>query len=139
MRSETILEPDWGVAFGKVPEIELRVVSEKRKMLHVLGITHSNVRLGDTFRCVYKYQAHQVVQQDKRLHLADVVLRVKTITSFHNQLNRIPAHMTVGMELSGEYMDLLHFLHEECWHRGNGQFHQWADRVEKATKITLSR
>lgn len=139
MRSQTVLQPDWGVAFGRAPEIELRVVSERPGGLYILGITHSSVRLGDIFRGVYRYQPRQVVPQDTRLQLAKVMLRVKSIAAFHNQLNRIPAHNTVGIEATGDYMDLLHLLHEECWYDGDGQFHQWAEHVEQATKITLSR
>lgn len=139
MKPRTILEPDWSVAFGKAPEVELRFVEEQADSLYLLGITYSDIRVGDTFRSIFKYPPQALAGAETRTRLAGVVLRVKTITSFHNKLNRIPADMTVGLEVVGQYDDLFLLLSEDCWHYSNGQFHQWPDAVEAASKLTLAR
>lgn len=135
----THLEPDWSMDFGKVPEVEIRLVQTQHEGLYVLGITHSDVRVGDKFRGVYKYAPGHPMTHASRTSLMSVDLCVKTITSFHNRLNRIPAHMNVGLELAGDDTALLHLLHEECWTQSDNQYHQWAERVEDTVKLTLSR
>lgn len=135
----THLEPDWSLAFGTRPEIELRWVEERGDHLYVLGIVHSDISVGDKLTQVQHY-APQAVLADATPHtIAHVALRVKTITAFHNNLNRVPSDQTAGLILSGEWQGLTACLTQLGWQHQPGQYHQWCERVEDALKLTLAR
>jgi len=133
------LEPDWGISFGKSPELEIRFVEVRDSVLYALGITHSSIKIGDIFKVVNQYAAGHLVDEFSAQQVGAVNLRVKTITSFHNVLNRIPANMTVGIEFDGDWASLIEILMENDWSCDCDCCHQWSEEVLDMIKLTLSR
>jgi hypothetical protein len=132
----TMLEPDWSLTFGKVPEIEVRFLQESGGHLYVLGISHSDIRVGDRLRSVYRYAPGSM---DDRQQLATLSLKVASIAAFHNHLNRVPANMTAALLLSGDYAPLLHLVERLNWVDTYGSYHQWSERVATMPRLTLSQ
>jgi len=140
MQQQTIfLEPDWDLDFGKPPQFELRFVQARTVGLYILGIAHSSIQIGDRFRRVDWYHPQRVPSTRDGMSLAGVRLRVVSLTSFHNVLNRVPAGMNVGIEFSGDATPLLNVLDEQGWLYSAGQYHQWVDQVVAMPKLILTR
>jgi hypothetical protein len=131
-----MLEPDWSLAFGKTPEIEIRFLRETNAHLYVLGISHSDIRVGDRLKSVYRYAPGT---QDDREQLATLSLTVESIAAFHNHLNRVPADMTTALLLSGDYAPLLYLVERLDWVNAQGTYHQWSDRVTTMPRLTLAQ
>lgn len=140
MRQATVvLEPDWGLDFGKPPQFEIRMIQEQDGALFVLGVAHSSIKVGDRFHTLQQVPAQQIPDEHHGNALTTVHLRVKSITAFHNALNRANAGMTVALVLTGEWSTLPAVLQAEGWTYAAGQYHQWADAVEMMPKLLLSR
>ena len=139
-KQKTPLDLDWSLAVGTVPEMELRWVEVQGDDVYVLGIAHSDISVGDTFTHIHQYAPNQVLQ-DAAPHFIDHInLHVETITAFHNQLNRISSGQSAGLLLSGHWAPLVQSLTVLGWdEHAPRQFHQWQDRLEHTTKLTLSR
>jgi|GEM_PF-7078259 len=140
MSQETImLEPDWGIDFGKPPQLEIRFVEVRDDILYVLGVSHSSIKVGDRFRILRQFEPQANVQDTIGNHLAKLDLRVKSITAYHNQLNRVNADMTAGLELTGKWDNLLPVLEKIGWTQSESAGHQWRDTVTESEKLILTK
>lgn len=138
MQQQTIfLEPDWDLDFGKSPQLEMRLVQITDNGVYVLGIAHSSIQIGDTFRRVQWFHPQQVPGKRNGVEVARLRLEVVSLMAFHNALNRAPAGMNVGVEFVGDAAPLYDALEEQGWVYHERQYHNWADQVIEMPKLML--
>jgi len=133
------LEPDWGFDLGKPKTLEIRIVEMQGTELHVLGVSHTSIKVGDRFKVVIAHDANENPLETLGTEVADVLLVVKSITAYHRKLNRVNAGMDAAFVLKGDAADLIRALEARNWSRTDNQYHQWCDDAKSAEKIVLVR
>jgi len=136
--NHTHLEPDWGFDFGKSPQFEIRFVEMRDDVLYVLGVAHSSIKLNDKFSLLLQFPPQTSIQEMLGETVLKLSLKVKSITAYHNRLNRINADMSAALELTGEWTGLLAQLKSLGWSTDTLNSHQWRD-VTDAEKLILTR
>lgn len=137
--SKSTLEPDWGYDFGKSPQFEIRYVEEQGDSLYVLGISHSAIKLRDTFTAITRFDPQANPQDRLGETVAEVTLRVQSIMAYHTSLNRLNADMSAGLMLTGDWDGLLDILHDNGWSTSETDSHQWRDTLDQTEKLILTR
>ena len=137
-RKTMTLEPDWGIDFGKPPQIEVRLVEVQGNNLYVIGITHSTIKVGDIFTKICIYSARQNPEDTICDAPETISLKVRSISAYHNSLSQVNTDMTVGMVLQGDATPLTEMIDLLDWTFDAGQYHQWTDKLSEATKMILT-
>ncbi len=117
----------------------MRFVQMTSSGVYVLGVAHSSIQVGDRFHRVKWFPPREVPDAHSGQSLARVRLKVVSMTAFHNVINRAHAAMNVGIEFEGDGLPLLNALDEQGWCYDQGQYHQWAERVDAMPKLVLTR
>lgn len=138
-RKTMTLEHDWGIDFGKPPQIEVRLLEVQGNNLYLIGITHSTIKIGDIFTKICLYSARQNPDDTICDAPETISLKVRSISAFHNSLSQANADMTVAMVLQGDTIPLTDMVDMLDWTFDNGQYHQWTDTLAEATKMILTK
>lgn len=138
-RQIKMVEPDWGIDFGKPPQIEVRLVEVQGNNLYIIGITHSTIKVGDIFTKICLYSARQNPDDTICDAPETINLKVRSISAYRNSLRQVNADMTVGMVLQGDTEPLTEMIDMLDWTQDNGQYHQWTDTISEATKMILTK
>lgn len=134
-----MLEPDWGMDIGKIPQFEIRHIEVRDTILYVLGVAHSSIKIGDRFTKVTRFAPQTNTQDAIGDDIATINVKVQTITAYHNHLNRIHADMTAGLELVGVWNTLLDNLEDIGWDTDKINSHQWQEQMLDSEKLILSK
>ncbi len=104
------IEPDWGMDIGKSPQLEIQTVNVHDGVLHVLGRVVNSIKVGDRFKHVEHSTADA---SDDEVAVATVNLRVKSISAYRKNLNRVNAGMSAELQLTGEWDALLDIVDQQ--------------------------
>ncbi|MGB7339651.1 MAG: hypothetical protein WBC91_12225 [Phototrophicaceae bacterium] len=138
-KKKIMIEPDWGMDIGKIPQFEIRHIEVRDTLLYVLGVAHSAIKIGDRFNKVIRFAPQTNTQDALGDEIANINVKVQTITAYHKHLNRINTDMTAGLELVGVWDTLLDALTDAGWVTDYINSHQWREYVLDSEKLILTK
>lgn len=134
-RNNMILEPDWGIDFGKMPQFEIRYLEKRRETLYVDGMAHSAIQIGDVFKLLMPLGSETGVNAA----VTTLELKVESITAYHTSLNRINAEMRAGLIMSGACDTLFQALRAAGWSGEDSQRLQRQPEHDDVMPLVLTR